>query len=466
MSVAGLRYQQPDAWGHSSPAETKSGSYIYNGLASSFHDWEFRTRARVLQHRERQRRELLKDLRASSVAKSKSASPRRWRGKTTRNASSNPTEGAESSGIAASPSSARRTRPAPPAEDDGAESERSQAPSHPSRVDDDDDNDSYPDTDPATYTLQDVKDESIDMNECVSKVLEGLRGDAFSIARDIGLTRLLEHDGIDHLIEEIRAQAFPLQSEEASELFRQGQLINGPLAKQPGESMLSYVARRKRWWSTLRELDPDIRLSEAMRANLLVELSGLDRTEQLMIKTAARTHSVEEYARVLIQHHSVVHMKERLLTAKDTPNSGKPWGRFPNSRPQDRYPKFGYLGFDPNEGDTNAGADDGSADGYGHDGYGYEAYPATAPEPDDEWIEDEDLALQLNAYTAVAYEAEVDDLDDSFAESVQLAYAAQTAFTQVKGKGKGKLKGKPGGKAGGKLAKSNLTIADRKSEAR
>ena len=58
--------------------------------------------------------------------------------------------------------------------------------------------------------------------------------------------------------------------------------------------MLSYIARRKRWWSTLRELDPDIRLSEAMWANLLVELSGVDRTEQLMVKTAARSHSIDE----------------------------------------------------------------------------------------------------------------------------------------------------------------------------
>ena len=33
--------------------------------------------------------------------------------------------------------------------------------------------------------------------------------------------------------------------------------------------MLSYIPRRKRWWSTLRELDLDIRLSEVMRANLL-----------------------------------------------------------------------------------------------------------------------------------------------------------------------------------------------------
>ena len=38
-------------------------------------------------------------------------------------------------------------------------------------------------------------------------------------------------------------------------------------------------------------------------------------------------------------------------------------------------------------------------------------------EPDDEWIDDEDLAVQLNAYTAVAFEAELDDLDDMYAES-------------------------------------------------
>ena len=32
--------------------------------------------------------------------------------------------------------------------------------------------------------------------------------------------------------------------------------------------MVSYIARRKRWWSTLQKLDPDMRLLEAMRASL------------------------------------------------------------------------------------------------------------------------------------------------------------------------------------------------------
>ena len=140
----------------------------------------------------------------------------------------------------------------------------------------------------------------MDMADAVQKVLEGLRGEAFLIARDIGLERLCRNDGLEHLIEMVKQHAFPLRSQEASELFRQGQLRTGPLFRQSGEGMLSYVNRRKRWWTTLQELDPEVRLSEAMRANLLVEFSGLSRPKQLMVKTAASSETVAEYARVLV----------------------------------------------------------------------------------------------------------------------------------------------------------------------
>ena len=121
MSVAGLKYAGAQQWGHSSPAETKSGSYIYAGSASAYHDWEFRTRIRVLQHKEKQKRELLKDLRMNSQAGARSQSPRKWGPKRAGgtehpglrsfglDGDGRPTEG-ESSGIPASPSSARRRR--------------------------------------------------------------------------------------------------------------------------------------------------------------------------------------------------------------------------------------------------------------------------------------------------------------------------------------------------------------------
>ena len=114
----------------------------------------------------------------------------------------------------------------------------------------------------------------MDMADAVQKVLEGLRGEALLIARDIGLERLCRNDGLEHLIEMVKQHAFPLRSQEASELFRPGQVRTGPLSRQAGEGMLSYVNRRKRWWTTLQELYPEVRLSDAMRANLLVELKA------------------------------------------------------------------------------------------------------------------------------------------------------------------------------------------------
>ena len=45
MSLAGLRYQST-TFG-TAPQETESGSYIYSGSLSGFHEWEFRTRIRV-----------------------------------------------------------------------------------------------------------------------------------------------------------------------------------------------------------------------------------------------------------------------------------------------------------------------------------------------------------------------------------------------------------------------------------
>ncbi|CAE7845063.1 unnamed protein product [Symbiodinium necroappetens] len=111
-----LKYSGVQQWGHSSPAETKSGNYICAGSASAYHDWEFRTRVRVLQHREEQKRELLQELWANANASARSQSLRKWASKRAGTAEypwyiehagdgdGHPTEG-ESSGIPASPSS-------------------------------------------------------------------------------------------------------------------------------------------------------------------------------------------------------------------------------------------------------------------------------------------------------------------------------------------------------------------------
>ena len=120
-------------------------------------------------------------------------------------------------------------------------------------------------------------DDTHDRSSLVHRVLEGLRGDAFLVARDMGLETLVAKGGLDELVERIRKMVFPRATEEARELFRTGQRVGGPLARQQGESMVSYCSRRRRWWRTLCELDPTISLSESMRAELMLELSGLSR---------------------------------------------------------------------------------------------------------------------------------------------------------------------------------------------
>ena len=108
--------------------------------------------------------------------------------------------------------------------------------------------------------------------EMVQKVLEGLSEEAFELARDIGV--LTQPGGLRKFVEKLRDVAFPRASEEARELFQTGQQP-GSLARQNGESMLSYVSRRRRWWKLLETLDGSIELSEPMRVELLLKLSGL-----------------------------------------------------------------------------------------------------------------------------------------------------------------------------------------------
>ena len=45
MALASLRYRPDHAT--TTAAETKSGSYIYDGSVSNFHEWEFRTEMRI-----------------------------------------------------------------------------------------------------------------------------------------------------------------------------------------------------------------------------------------------------------------------------------------------------------------------------------------------------------------------------------------------------------------------------------
>ena len=146
--------------------------------------------------------------------------------------------------------------------------------------------------------------------ELVQKVLEGLTGDAHLAAQDLGAETLMKDGGIQTLIATLKKMIFPLQFLEAKELFRVGQMQHGPLSRQTGEPATSFISRRCRWWRQVKELDSNMLISDQMRAGLLIESVGLTKQEQLMIRTASKSHTFDDCAAILPEHHGGIHLKD------------------------------------------------------------------------------------------------------------------------------------------------------------
>jgi hypothetical protein len=212
MAVAALRFR-PDS-NTATPLETKSGSYIYDGSISAFHEWDFRTQMRI---------------------------------------------------AGASDDSEKR--------------------------------------------------------RAVNKVVEGLRGDAFDLAMDIGLARLMEDGGLTDLIALIRKTIFPIEAQEAKVLFALGQKPYGPMTRQSNESMVSYASRRRRWWNMVTKLDSKMVLSDEMLGSLLLDHSGLSSHEGLMVLTSTGNVTAFDKVRdVLILQHSRIHLTKSGHEAKGKEN--------------------------------------------------------------------------------------------------------------------------------------------------
>ena len=93
------------------------------------------------------------------------------------------------------------------------------------------------------------------------------------LARDFGKEPLTAPGALRAFIDKIRRLVFPRDAEEARQLFRAGQR-QSMLARQGGESMLSYISRRRK---LLPSLDIIIELCGPMRVELHFELSELSR---------------------------------------------------------------------------------------------------------------------------------------------------------------------------------------------
>ena len=57
-------------------------------------------------------------------------------------------------------------------------------------------------------------------------------------------------------------------------------------SRQIGESMMQCISGRKRCWNLFARLDTEIVLSEGHCADMLPDISGLDKQEQIMIQAS------------------------------------------------------------------------------------------------------------------------------------------------------------------------------------
>ena len=181
-----------------------------------------------------------------------------------------------------------------------------------------------------------------DQAKVMADIIEGLRGDASDIAKDIGVDKLLAEKGLELLTEALRADIFPKKEAEAKLLYKQGHKKNGVLSRQASEPVVNYISRRKRWYLQLRKLDSSIELGESIRGDLLLDCSNLGKTEKLLILTSCNnTRTFDAIAKAMLDQHALIHLEERAQKSSHSyrrPDNGRGRGRFKGS---DRSRKYG-----------------------------------------------------------------------------------------------------------------------------
>ena len=89
------------------------------------------------------------------------------------------------------------------------------------------------------------------------------------------------------LMDRIEASTARYKKDEARELHRAGCRTSGPLCRQTGEPMISYISRRRRWYKRLKQLDGTTVVSENILSDSLIDCAVMNEQEKLSVRTLA-----------------------------------------------------------------------------------------------------------------------------------------------------------------------------------
>ena len=160
--------------------------------------------------------------------------------------------------------------------------------------------------------------------EMASNIIDSLTDDALKLAMDIGVDEICERGGVEKLIAAIETHVTQSKDDEARELFHAGTRPDGPLCRQHGEAMQSYITRRKRWYDRMHLLDGTYTVSEPILTDYLLDNARLTNEQKLMIRTVCgNRRKFDEIATALKHQHARIHEREKGgAREQNTPKGG------------------------------------------------------------------------------------------------------------------------------------------------
>ena len=257
--IPGLRFSRSSF--PSTPLETRSGTYIYDGAPSTYHDWEFRTSMRL---------KLYEDAIRSNSKKAKC------------DAKSIDPDGSDDDSRAEEANPTRAAAALVPSEDrpdmdaTTPPGDRSGSPARPRASTQKSDDWGSAESITAALPMDESSPYAVKARtEMVHRVLEGLRDEAFELARDIGIESLPAPGGLRNFITQMRNVVFPaLRKKLVSSFVRANgtcsrtprQRVNA-VAHQPTTTMVE-ITKVLRLWHRALEADAGVSGHQGMHLGL------------------------------------------------------------------------------------------------------------------------------------------------------------------------------------------------------
>ena len=156
------------------------------------------------------------------------------------------------------------------------------------------------------------------------RLVDGLSGPALQVVRDLPIEKLAEENGPTFLLHALQTALQPRSNQEARELYQAGAQAGGILSRQNGESIASYVLRRRTWYTMMTDLDTNLKLPEQILAEQTLQNAGISPDHQLLIRTALGGQmNMTKLCEELVAQHARIHEREHRGKSYGKPSAYK-----------------------------------------------------------------------------------------------------------------------------------------------